>query len=323
VTVTDQLAIGNNGTAAGVLTVQNGAQITSSRASLGDSGGSASGTLNLIGGTSSLGDITIQAGGIINGQGGTLAADSINNVAGTMTVTAGSATVSGATTIGSAAQLNIDGGSFSTASLTNTGTVNLNDGLLSVSGVFTPGSGFTMTGGELDVNTLSGDWAFSGGILDAATVDGNLTQSGGILAPGNSPGVTTVTGDYLLGGGVLEMELEGLVQGTEYDFLDVSGDWTITGGDLNVTLLGGFNPLLGDSFDLFDFNSLTGTFDNVFLPTLDTGLQWNTASLYSTGTLSVDSTAVPEPSTWTLMLATATCLWWRKQKATKAGSAAC
>ncbi|MCA9085973.1 MAG: PEP-CTERM sorting domain-containing protein, partial [Planctomycetaceae bacterium] len=143
-----------------------------------------------------------------------------------------------------------------------------------------------------------------------------LNMSGGTLAPGNSPGMTTINGDYLLTGGLLDMELAGLTQGTGYDFLDINGNWTITGGDLQISLLGGFTPMAGNSFDLFDFNSLTGMFDNVFLPTLGSGLSWNTSSLYTTGVLSVNNAAaVPEPSTFGLLaIGSLSCIVLRRRR---------
>jgi hypothetical protein len=65
-------------------------------------------------------------------------------------------------------------------------------------------------------------------------------------------------------------------------------------GTLDVTLENGFSPSAGQSFDLFSFGSDSGSFSTVSLPPLASGLTWNTASLYSDGTVSV--VAVPEPS---------------------------
>jgi hypothetical protein len=41
------------------------------------------------------------------------------------------------------------------------------------------------------------------------------------------------------------------------------------------------------SFDIIDWGSLSGTFAAVTLPTLSSGLTWNTSQLYDTGILSV------------------------------------
>lgn len=195
------------------------------------------------------------------------------------------------------------------------GSFELDGGTLDVDVLDATGGSFTFTSGTLEANQILGiDLAMSEGMLDVGTLNGNLNMMGGTLAPGNSPGVTTINGDYMLSGGLLDMELAGLMQGTEYDFLDVNGDWTITGGDLQISLLGGFSPIAGNSFDLFDFDSLTGTFDNVLLPTLGSGLAWNTSALYSTGTLSVS--AVPEPSTFTAIGLGLGFVAWRRRRRT-------
>ena len=54
-----------------------------------------------------------------------------------------------------------------------------------------------------------------------------------------------------------------------------------------MTLTGGFTPVAGQSFDLFDWGSLGGIFDVLQLPTLTGALQWNASQLYTAGVLSV------------------------------------
>lgn len=196
------------------------------------------------------------------------------------------------------------------------GSFELDGGILDVNTLDATGGSFTFTSGTLQADQILGmNLAMSDGLLDVGTLNGDLSMSGGILAPGNSPGVMTITGDYLLSGGMLDMELAGLSQGTEFDFVDINGNWTITGGDLQVSLLGGFTPTVGNSFDLFDFNSLTGTFDNLFLPTLTGSLAWDTSSLYTSGTISVlDATAVPEPSTFAFIAIGMGLFAWRRRR---------
>jgi hypothetical protein len=46
-------------------------------------------------------------------------------------------------------------------------------------------------------------------------------------------------------------------------------------------------PAAGNTFDVLDWNTLSGTFSNLQLPILTGGLTWNTSQLYTTGTLSV------------------------------------
>ena len=63
---------------------------------------------------------------------------------------------------------------------------------------------------------------------------GNLTNLG-TLAPGNSPGTLTVTGNYTEGG-TLDIEIEGLTAGTQYDQVVASGIATFqSGSNLKVT----------------------------------------------------------------------------------------
>ena len=65
---------------------------------------------------------------------------------------------------------------------------------------------------------------------------------------------------------------------------------------MNVTLIDGFVPANGDTFDLLDWGSLDGTFDTVNLPSLAPGLAWDDSALYTTGELHV----TPEPGTLAL-----------------------
>jgi hypothetical protein len=92
-------------------------------------------------------------------------------------------------------------------------------------------------------------------------------------------------GATLVGGTSLSMELGGATAGTQYDQLHVGGELSI-GGILAVSLINGFVPAVGSSFDLLDWGTLSGTFSTLSLPTL-AGAQWDTSKLYTTGVLSV------------------------------------
>jgi hypothetical protein len=106
------------------------------------------------------------------------------------------------------------------------------------------------------------------------------------LSPGNSPAAVNIAGGATLGGGTsLVMELGGNAPGTQYDQLHVGGLLSI-GGVLSVSLINGFVPAAGSTFDLLDWGTLSGTFSSLSLPTLATG-QWDTSQLYTTGVLSV------------------------------------
>lgn len=119
----------------------------------------------------------------------------------------------------------------------------------------------------------------------------NVNQ-GGVYAPGNSPGVSNATAvefentSTSFGGPMFEIELAGLAPGTGYDQLHVAGQLSL-GGTLAVSLIDGFTPVVGNSFDILDWGSVSGTFSSISLPTLGSLLSWNTSQLYTIGVLSV------------------------------------
>jgi hypothetical protein len=108
----------------------------------------------------------------------------------------------------------------------------------------------------------------------------------GTFDPGLSPALTTVGSITFTPTNTLIMELGGTNRGTQYDAIVASGTLGLD-GTLAVTLIDGFNPAAGNSFDLFDWANLAGTFDTLQLPALSAGLMWNTSQLYTTGALNV------------------------------------
>ncbi len=123
-----------------------------------------------------------------------------------------------------------------------------------------------MTGGAMNYGAGLAQFAFEGGTLkDAGTINFTLVNNGGTLAPGASPGVTSIVGDYSVtsSSATYQVEIAGLLQGSEYDFLNVSGA-TSLGGRLQVLLTGG-DPVLGDTngdnvVDLDDLNNVRNNF---------------------------------------------------------------
>jgi hypothetical protein len=175
------------------------------------------------------------------------------------------------------------------------------------------GNTLTKTGaGELALNNVVNA---SGGSLacNEGTCSGTLLLAGSlanaaVVSPGEGTGALAVAGDYSQSAaGTLLLEI-----GEEQnDLLAIGGDLS-AGGELEVVLVGGFQPDDGDTFDVLDFSSLSGQF-SLDLPGLSAGLMWDASSLYSTGQLAV--TAVPEPATALLVI---TCLGirWRRRLAT-------
>ena len=78
----------------------------------------------------------------------------------------------------------------------------------------------------------------------------------------------TFTGNYAQSGAssALNIKLGGLVAGTQYDRLVVSGTATLS-GPLNVTLLGGFSGTAGQTFTIMTYTgSPVGNFTSFSLP---------------------------------------------------------
>lgn len=146
---------------------------------------------------------------------------------------------------------------------------------------------YNLSGGALESNRMvlnsDGIFNFTGGSLAVNNFTGNLVNKGGTLAPGKSPGTTTVDGDYTqLSSGIFEVEINGLVQGSEHDWLNITGNATL-GGTLDVDLFnlgsGSFTLGEGNVFDILSAESITGEFDLLTLAVLDEGLEWNISYL--------------------------------------------
>lgn len=130
---------------------------------------------------------------------------------------------------------------------TYTGATSVTAGTLLINGSLSASSAVTVASG-----------AAVGG---SGTIGGTLTVvSGGKVAPGNSPGILS-TGSFSLAGG-LYAELgkaaprsgQQPLVGTDYDQVNVSGTVTLSGADLNLTILTGI-----ESQDLYFIVANDGT----------------------------------------------------------------
>ncbi|RLD09311.1 MAG: hypothetical protein DRI44_08800, partial [Chlamydiae bacterium] len=123
------------------------------------------------------------------------------------------------------------------------------------------------------------------------TLQGNVENTYGQINPGSSAGILTIDGNFeQKTDGEINIELGGTVL-SDYDRLVVTGVSTLA-GTLNVTAISGYTPVNGDTYQIFSWGGGTaGTFDDVNLPALSTGLEWSTNLLYSAGELHV----IPEP----------------------------
>jgi hypothetical protein len=188
--------------------------------------------------------------------------------------------------------------------LTNAGTMNFS-GLANVVGdvANAPGGKVISSGGGpttfYDHVVNQGEIRTSAGgitvFFGSASGSGAFTGPGTVnfesnLSPGNSTGRIDFAGDVALGiDAALNIELGGLAPATQHDQIRVTGELTLA-GELSVSLLGGFSPAAGHSFNILDWGALSGQFEAINLPLL-TGLAWDASQLYTTGVLSLVAAA--------------------------------
>lgn len=98
----------------------------------------------------------------------------------------------------------------------------------------------------------------------AASVDASfISDPNGIAF--DPTGIMELGGDYTqLASATMKMDLEGSQPG-EYDQLQVAGGVTLD-GTLNVSMIDGFVPATGQTFDIITADSVSGTFSNVVVP---------------------------------------------------------
>ncbi len=122
-----------------------------------------------------------------------------------------------------------------------------------------PGATVQTTGGTFR-NEVAGVLA-GGGTLD---MSGTTFINNGTINPGASPGIMTITGNVTMGStSVLNMEIGGAAPGSGYDQIQISGSAALN-GTLNLSLVNGYFPTTGSTFDLLTCSSHSGQFANVY-----------------------------------------------------------
>lgn len=234
---------------AGTLTINNGGVVTAQNtARIGGFGGTNGSSINI--GDDGLFNVgtNLFVGGFSGGPGGTS----------TLTIGGTSNT----------AKAEVDG----SVTIYNGSTVNVNDhGLLEVDGSVNVqgGSTLNLNGGTLTADTIDhtnfGIFNFTGGTLHVDTFDGFLFHYGGTLAPGNSPGITTITHDYFNAGGTIEIEMDGLTAGADFDQIQIADNAQLdsTSSVLDIVFPNAFTYMPGDSMLILQASVITGTFSSV------------------------------------------------------------
>jgi len=105
----------------------------------------------------------------------------------------------------------------------------------------------------------------SGGLLKGnGGVSSLAVQSGGTVAPGHSPGCIAATS--LMLSGTYLAQVGGVNACTDYDQLQISNSIDLTNGILQLNLLSGFTPTIGQSFTIINNsgnNAIIGTFNGL------------------------------------------------------------
>jgi len=227
----------------------------------------------------------------------------------------------------STGQLTIDGGAVLDA--TGADIAVEAGGRLTVTGSGSRLFGFSelLVNGALTVNsgaTLEGDTL---GLSNSASLQGTGTvivntqfTAAGQIKPGNSPGLLRVQGNMLLTDtSELVLELAGATPGSEHDVLEVQGNLTLQGGQVNLAFINGFAPRQGQQFVLMDVRGAFQTSAQFGVQGLLSGWQFSTAFDPASGRFTLNSlsdgvSAVPEPATWLLWGAGLAALLLRRRR---------
>jgi fibronectin-binding autotransporter adhesin len=227
-------------------------------------------------------------------SGGSLSTDTLtvgNFGTGTFVQSGGTTQVSGALTIAA------NDGSEGVYDL-QAGTLTVNNGIINNDRLRIGAAGLVIAAGPGITNSSTGVLSGSG------TIEGNV-NSAGIVAPGSSAGLLTILGDYTQTG-TLAMEIGGLLAGSQYDVLSVSGTAQLDGA-LGIALINGFGLDLGQAFEILDAGVLLGAFDGL----AEGGVVGNFGGFdlfitYAGGDgndVVLFTAAIPEPETYALLLA--------------------
>jgi uncharacterized repeat protein (TIGR01451 family) len=221
----------------------------------------------------SAGAMTLDTRGLVN-NGGTInytspsnglslinGATISNQASGTFDAS-GNAPITGGSFTNSATLKKSAGTSTNLPALTTNGTLSAQAGTMNFAG-FTQTAGSTqLFGGGISVIAPAAMNLNAGSVVGSGTITAQtFNNSGASIAPGFSPmtGVITLAGAYSQNAGSVDVKLGGTTPGGQYDQVVVTGNANLTGGTLNATLINGFLPANGNTFNVFNFASKSGT----------------------------------------------------------------
>jgi PEP-CTERM motif len=183
---------------------------------------------------------------------------------------------------------------------TNSGLFTIQNGVnltSAMSNFFNPG---TMTVGDRSTFTVGGLHSYlnSGLLQGTGTVETGLLINSGTVHPGLSQGILSISGNYQqTASGILDIALGG---SSGYSVQAVSGLASL-GGMLDLGLIGGFTPYIGEEFVILTWGGLSGEFtDNtIVIGNVVFNVEYSPDGYANDVVVeaSVSSPTVPEPST--------------------------
>ena len=128
-----------------------------------------------------------------------------------------------------------------------------------------------MINGSAEGTSLSQPLTLTGYVKGVGSL--NNVAVTGTYSPGLSPAVVSLGNMIYAPSATTLVELAGTVPGSGHDQLNHAGQ-AVLNGLLKVELLGGFQPVLGNTFTIMTAEMFSGAFAEVQLPALAGGLQW-------------------------------------------------
>jgi hypothetical protein len=205
-----------------------------------------------------------------------------------------------------------DGANFqdTAATFTNIGTV-----VIGAPDDFSAGPYLQTAGTTQDDGTLAASVTVNGGLFEGSgIVTGNLiSNSGTTVKPGDSPGVLTINGNYTeAAGATLQIDIGGLLAGSQYGVLNLLGDATFNGILKLVDVNGFWFPGGESDFFIADYANRSGQFTSIDMSAMNLPSDYRFYFFYDQGSdhnqLEVEVFS-PEPATY-FGIAGALAMFW-------------